>query len=354
MKLKEFCPILKLRAANKNAATRAVSRFGMTRLTPGENAMRLDRLLFVLLPLVAFPVPAQEILIGTGSRSGVYFQVGRSICRLVNRNLAETRCTPLETAGSVSNLANVEGGSLEIGIVQSDIQHHAIHRSGPYQFVDTPHDNLRSLFSLYTEPFNLIARKDSGISGLDDLLGRRVNIGNTGSGQRATMEVVMRAKGWSSDNFQLASELPASQHSMALCHNRVQAIVYMVGHPNPSISQALRLCDASLVDVAGAEIDRLVSEHPFYAHTSIPADTYPGVDKPVKTFGTLATVISSTDIDEQLVYEVIKSIFENFDRFKRMHKAFHGLEPEEMISKGLAAPLHEGAARYYRERGWMD
>jgi len=329
-------------------------KFSTKKLAPGENAMRLYRLLFVLLPLAALPVQAEEILIGTGSRSGVYFQVGRSICRLVNRNLAETRCTPLETAGSVSNLANVEGGSLEIGIVQSDIQHHAIHRSGPYQFVDTPHDSLRSLFSLYTEPFNLIARNDSGISGLDDLAGRRVNIGNTGSGQRATMEVVMRAKGWSTDDFQLASELPASQQSMALCHNRVQAIVYMVGHPNPSISQALELCGASLVKVAGGEIDRLVSEHPFYAYTSIPAGTYPGVDKPVKTFGTLATVISSSDVDEQLVYRVVKTVFEKFDRFKRTHKAFQGLEPEAMISKGLAAPLHKGAIRYYRERGWMD
>lgn len=316
--------------------------------------MRLYRLLFVLLYLAAFPAQAEEILVGTGSSSGVYFQVGRSICRLVNRNMEQTSCTPLQTAGSVSNLANVEGGSLEIGIVQSDIQHHAMHRSGPYRFVDTPHDNLRSLFSLYTEPFNLIARNDAGISGLDDLKGRRVNIGNAGSGQRATMEVVMDAKGWSTDDFQLATELPASQQSMALCHNRVQAMVYMVGHPNPSISQALRLCDAKLVEVAGPEIDRLVAEHPFYAYTMIPAGTYPGVVEPVKTFGTLATVISSSDVDEELVYAIVKTIFENFDRFKRMHKAFHALEPAQMIRQGLAAPLHRGAERYYRERGWID
>ena len=315
--------------------------------------MRLFKLLFVLLPLIGFPVQAEEILVGTGSKSGVYFQVGRSICRLVNRNMAQTSCTPLETAGSVSNLANVEGGSLELGIVQSDIQHHAIHRSGPYRFVDTPHDNLRSLFSLYTEPFNLIARSDAGISSLDDLKGRRVNIGNMGSGQRATMEVVMRAKGWSTDDFQLATELPASQQSMALCHNRVQAMVYMAGHPNRSISQAIKLCKATLVDVADAETEKLVSENPYYAYTWIPAGSYPGVEKSVKTFGTLATVISSSDVDEDLIYGIVKTIFDDFERFKRMHKAFHELQPETMISRGLAAPLHKGAERYYRERGWM-
>lgn len=261
---------------------------------------------------------------------------------------------PLETAGSVSNLANVEGGSLEIGIVQSDIHHHAIHRTGPFQFVDTPRDNLRSLFSLYTEPFNLVARTDSGIRRLDDLQGKRVNIGNAGSGQRATMEVVMRAKGWSGNDFQLATELTASQQSMALCHNRVQAMVYMVGHPNNSIAKAIKLCNAKLADVDGAAIDRLVSQNPFYAYTQIPAGTYPGMNQGVNTFGTLATVVSSADVDEQLVYDIVKTLFENLDRFKRMHKAFDNLEPKSMISSGLAASLHKGAERYYRERGWID
>ena len=172
--------------------------------------MRLLKLALLLLLPVIPPLQAQEILIGTGSKSGVYFQVGRALCRLVEQNMGDLSCRPLETPGSLSNLANVEGGSLEIGIVQSDIQHHAVNRSGPFQFVDTPHANLRSLFSLYFEPFTLIARRDAGINSLSDLKGKRINIGNLGSGQRATMEVVMRAKGWDRGTFQLATELPAS------------------------------------------------------------------------------------------------------------------------------------------------
>lgn len=316
--------------------------------------MRLLRLVAMLLPLLFVPVQADEILIGTGSKSGVYFQVGRSICRLLTRNRENVSCEPLATAGSVSNLANVENGSLEVGIVQSDIQHHAINRSGPYRFVDTPHDNLRALFSLYVEPFNLVVRRDAGISSLDDLKGRRINIGNSGSGHRATMEVVMQAKGWSNDDFQLVTELPASEQTMALCHKQVQAMVYTVGHPNRSVAHAIELCDAKLVEVSGVEIDQLVSEHPFYAYTSIPVGVYPGVDEPVKTFGTLATVVSSSDIDDALVYTLVKTIFENIDRFKRMHTAFHNLDPQAMVNNGLAAPLHAGAERYYRERGWID
>ena len=316
--------------------------------------MRLFRLFSVLLPLLVLPVHADEILIGTGSKSGVYFQVGRSICRLLQRNAEDVSCKPLETAGSVSNLANVEGGALELGIVQSDIQHHAVHRSGPYRFVDIPHDNLRALFSLYVEPFNLVVRRDAGISGLDDLKGRRINIGNSGSGHRETMEVLMQAMGWSADDFQLVTELPASQQTMSLCHNRVQAMVYTAGHPNQSVARAIELCDAKLVEVSGTEVDRLVSEHPFYTYTSIPIGVYPGVNKPIKTFGTVATVVSSSDIDDALIYSFVKTIFENLDRFKRMHRAFHDLDREAMIGKGLAAPLHPGAERYYREMGWID
>ena len=316
--------------------------------------MRLFRLVSVLLTLLVLPVQADEILIGTGSKSGVYFQAGRSLCRLLQRNSEGVSCEPVETAGSVSNLANVEGGALEVGIVQSDIQHHAVHRSGPYRFVDIPHDNLRALFSLYVEPFNLVVRRDAGIASLNDLKGRRINIGNSGSGHRETMEVLMRAMGWSADDFQLVTELPASQQTMSLCHNRVQAMVYTAGHPNRSVARAIELCDAKLVEVSGTEVDRLVSENPFYTYTSIPTGVYPGVNKPTKTFGTVATVVSSSDIDDALIYTFVKTIFGNLDRFYRMHRAFNDLDRDALISKGLAAPLHPGAERYYREMGWID
>ena len=316
--------------------------------------MKSFRLVVVLLSLSVSPVQAADILIGTGSTSGVYFQVGRSICRLLNRTVNNVACEPLETPGSVSNLANVEGGALEIGIVQSDIQHHAVHRSGPYRFVDIPHDSLRALFSLHVEPFNLVARRDAGIFSLDDLKGRRVNIGNSGSGHRETMEMLMRAKGWHGDDFQLVTELPASQQTLSLCHDRVQAMVYTAGHPNRSVAHAIELCDAILVDVSGTEIDRLVAEHPFYSYTSIPVGMYPGVDESIRTFGTLATIVSSSDIDEALIYTLVKTVFDNLDQFKRMHRAFHDLDREKMISQGLAAPLHPGAERYYREMGWIE
>ena len=310
---------------------------------------------FLLVSLLGVftPVHSADVIIWTGSKSGVYYQAGRAICRLIKRNIQGMTCKALETAGSVSNLANVQAGALELGLVQSDLQYHAFHQSGPFEFVDTPYASLRSLFSLYPEPFTLVTRRDANIRTLDDLIGRRVNIGNPGSGQRATMEVVMAAKGWSKDDFQLVTELPAAQQSLALCHDRVQAMVYTVGHPNFSVAKAVSLCQAAISEVSGPDIDRLVSENPYYAHTVIPAGVYPGIDQPVPTFGVLATVVSSSDVDEDQIYNIVKSLFENLDSFRRMHTVFGDLKIETMITNGLSAPLHEGAKRYYRERGWL-
>ena len=202
---------------------------------------------------------AADLFIGTGSKTGIYFQVGRAICRIVERSITDVGCRAIESEGSVKNIVELASAAMEFGVVQSDVQFHAVNKSGPFEFVGIDFSNLRAMFSLHSEPFTLVARRDSGIRKIDDLVGRRVNIGNPGSGQRATMEAVMAAKGWTKDIFQLATELPAAQQSLALCHGRVQAMVYTVGHPNESITKATELCDSVIVEVTGSEIDKLVA-----------------------------------------------------------------------------------------------
>ena len=306
--------------------------------------------------LFAWPTAAsqaQDIVIGTGSTSGVYYPAGRAICRLVERNVEGLTCSAQPTAGSLANLSNLAGGAIEIGIAQSDWQYYAVTGTGPVEFMDTGFGNLRAVFSLHGEPFTVVARRDAAIETFDDLKGKRVNIGNPGSGQRATMEVVMAEKGWSKKDFLLAEELPADQQSLALCHDRVQAMVYTVGHPNPSVGQAAGLCDAILVNVTGAAIDKLVAENPFYAITTIPGGMYEGNPDSVTTFGVKATVVSSAEVDSELIYAVVKAVFDNLDVLRRMHPAFGVLDAEAMAREGLSAPLHEGAARYFREKGLM-
>ncbi len=297
---------------------------------------------------------AAEVTIGTGSVSGIYYQAGRAICRLVNAGTDDHGiiCGPKTSPGSIYNLEQIREGGLEIGLAQSDWQHHAYKGSARFNAAG-PDSNLRSLFSLHGEPFTVVARVDSGIREFDELRGKRVNIGNPGSGQHATMGVVMAAKGWDKSVFSLANELPASQQSMALCQNRIQAMIYTVGHPNPSVAHAASACRALIVEVKGAEIDRLVDNNPFYAYIQVPGGLYAGNPDAVDTFGVKATLVASSTLDPETVYQVVKAVFENLERMGEMHPAFADLEPEKMISEGLSAPLHEGARRYYIERGWI-
>ena len=298
---------------------------------------------------------AQEkfITIGTGGQTGVYYVVGQSICRLVNRGSAEhnLKCTAPSTGGSIANINAIKAGDMDMGVAQSDWQFHAF--NGSSEFEGAGYDDLRAVFSVHPEPFTVVARADAGIETFDDLKGKRVNIGNPGSGQRATMEVVLDAMGWSVDDFSLASELKPAEQSAALGDNKVDAIIYTVGHPNGSIQEATTTVDARLVPVDGPAIETLIAERPYYAAATIPGGMYSGNDADVNTFGVKATFVTSASVDDETVYQVVKAVFDNFDRFKGLHPAFANLTEEEMISQGLSAPLHPGAERYYKERGWM-
>ncbi|MBS0124048.1 TAXI family TRAP transporter solute-binding subunit [Thetidibacter halocola] len=299
---------------------------------------------------------AQErfITIGTGGQTGVYYVVGQSICRLVNRGTAEhnLKCTAPSTGGSIANINAIKAGDMDMGVAQSDWQYHAY--NGSSQFEGDKFDNLRAVFSVHGEPFTVVARADSGVTTFDDLFGKRVNVGNPGSGQRATMDVVLEAMGKTSDDFALASELKPAEQSAALGDNKVDAIIYTVGHPNGSIQEATSTVDARLVSVTGEAIDKLVADNPYYAKAIIPGGLYAGNDADTETFGVKATFVTSADVPEDVVYTVVKAVFDNFDRFKGLHPAFATLQEADMISAGLSAPLHPGAEKYYRERGWIQ
>lgn len=293
------------------------------------------------------------VTIGTGGQTGVYYVVGQSICQLVNRDTAKTgvRCNAPSTGGFVANLNAIAAKEMDMGIAQSDWQYHAY--NGSSSFEGKKNDKIRAIFSLHPEPFTVMARTDANIKSFDDLKAKRVNVGDPGSGTRATMNVILGAKGWTDKDFKVASELKPAEMASVMCDNNLDAITYNVGHPNGALKEAAASCDAKLVPVTGAEIDKLVADHPYYAKATIPGGLYKGSDEPTETFGVYATLVTSADVDADKVYTVTKAVFDNFDRFKRLHPAFANLKEEEMIKNALSAPLHEGAVRYYKEKGWI-
>ena len=306
--------------------------------------------------LVPMTAQAQQkfMTIGTGGVTGVYYAAGGAICRLVNKDRAKHgyRCTVESTGGSVANINTIKAGDLDFGVTQSDWNHHG--HKGTSTFASTgAFTDLRSVFSLHPEPFTVLARADANVKNFTDLKGKRVNVGNPGSGTRASMDQLLAAMNWKVSDFGLAAELKADEHGAALCDNKIDAFFYGVGHPSANIQDPVTTCGAKLVNIAGPAVDKLVKDNPFYAKVTIPGNMYKGNPDPVQTYGVLATFVTSAKAPEDQVYTLVKAVFENFDDFKKLHPALANLNPENMVKDGLSAPLHAGAVKYYKEKGWL-
>ncbi len=247
--------------------------------------------------IMSLPVWAEQtfVTIGTGGVTGVYYPTGGAICRLVNKDRKQhgIRCSTESTGGSVYNLNTIRAGELDMGVAQSDWQYHAYHGSSKFKDKGA-NKNLRAIFSVHPEPFTVVARADSGIRNFGDLKGKRVNVGNPGSGQRGTMEVLMAALGWKMSDFSLASELKSSEQSKALCDNKIDAMVFTVGHPSGSIKEATTACDSVLVNVTGSAVNKLVADNDFYRTATVPGGMYRGNASNTQTFGVGATFVTST------------------------------------------------------------
>jgi len=305
--------------------------------------------------LASAPAAAQQrfVTIGTGGVTGVYYAAGGAICRLVNKDRAKhnIRCSVESTGGSVFNVNTIRGGELDFGFAQSDVQFNSFR--GQAQFANQAFGDLRAVFSVHPEPFTLLARKEANVSKFEDLKGKRVNVGNPGSGTRASKEQLLTAMGWKLGDFSLAAELRADEHGAALCDNKIDAFFYGVGHPSANIQDPITTCGAKLVPISNPAVDKLVKDNPYYAAVDIPGGLYAGNPNPTRTYGVLATLVTSAKVPEATVYEVTKAVFENFDEFKKLHPALANLDPRRMSRDGLSAPLHPGALKYYREKGWV-
>jgi TRAP transporter TAXI family solute receptor len=307
------------------------------------------------LSAVPTPAAAQQrfMTIGTGGVTGVYYAAGGAICRLVNKDRAKhgIRCSVESTGGSVFNVNTIKAGELDFGFSQSDVQYNAL--KGVGQFKDQAFQDLRAVFSVHPEPFTVVARKEAGVKRFEDFKGKRFNVGNPGSGTRASAEELLAAMGWKLGDFSLASELKADEHGPALCDGKIDGFFYAVGHPSANIQDPTTSCGARLVPLTGPAVDKLVGDRPYYAKATIPAGLYPNNPEATETYGVLATVVASAKTSPEVVYQIVKAVFDNFDEFRKLHPALATLKPEQMVTDGNSAPLHPGAEKFYKEKGWV-
>ena len=313
--------------------------------------------LFFVLSLASVGFSRTFVTIGTGGVTGVYYPTGGAIAKMVNKKSKEygLKATVESTGGSVYNINAVMSGDLEFGVAQSDRQYQAAH--GLAEWKDKgPQKKLRAVFSIHPESITLIATAKSGIKSVKDLKGKRVNIGNPGSGQLQNSKDVLNAFGLTEKDIK-AEMVKAVEAPGLIQDEKLDAFFYTVGHPNGNIKEATSgRIKVRIVDIDGPEVDALVKKFPYYAKSIIAMKNYPNAvnanEGDVKSVGVKATLITSSDVPAKIVYAITKEVFDNFDQFKKLHPAYSVLTKESML-QGLSAPIHEGAKKYYKEAGLL-
>jgi TRAP transporter TAXI family solute receptor len=307
--------------------------------------------------LSTVPVCARSVYvsIGTGGITGVYYPTGGAIARVINKKRKQygIRMNVEATGGSVYNVNAVMGGELEFGIVQSDRQYQAYEGLAEWKKYGSQR-NLRAVFSLQSEAVTIVAADDAKIQELNDLRGKRVNIGNPGSGQRQNAIDALENAGIYYQKEIQAEWYRPTQLSNLLQEKRVDAFFYTTAHPNGLIKEAtsgrrrVRLLSIQ-------NIDPLLRRSRYYTKATIRIKFYPGLlnTKDVDTFGVRATLVTSVKVPDFIVYSITKEVIENLVSFKKLHPAFESIKKENML-EGLSAPIHPGALRYYRETGMIE
>ncbi len=302
----------------------------------------------------AVELSSQRLLIvGGGGVTGFYYPAAGAVCRFVNLTRKQTglRCLVESTSGSVSNLHSLRSGDLDLAVVQSNWLHHAVKGSNVF-LGEAPNQELRALFALHGEPLTIFGREESGINKVSDLKGKRINLGRKGTALRMLTDSLFEAMGWSLTDFKSALELDADEQMSALCEKKIDAAFYVIAHPISIVHEATK-CGAKLLAIEGPEIQSMIGKSPYYAKINIPPGMYLELPNGLTTFGVRAMMVTSTRLPENIAYSITKSVFDNFERFIHQHPVFERLKKEDLAKNIEAAPMHDGARRYFLGTGFL-
>jgi len=294
----------------------------------------------------------QYITIGTGGVTGVYYPTGGAICRMMNKVKKDTniKCTVESTGGSVYNINSIKKGELDFGIAQSDVVYQAYNGTG--KFKGKAYKDLRVVMSIHPELLTFVVRKDSGIKNLKDVAGKRINIGNPGSGNEATVNLLFSQPSLKNIHFNKEG-LKAAECPNALKDKKIDGYFYVVGHPTANIKDAANSVAIDLINIDGPAAQKLVKEKPYYAFGIIPAGMYKGVNHDTKTFGVKAVLVTSASMNDKAVYSMVKAILDNFDKFKKMHPAYKTLTKQDLLKGFDHNMMHPGAVKAFKEAGLL-
>ncbi|AHX11181.1 TRAP transporter solute receptor, TAXI family protein [Neorickettsia helminthoeca str. Oregon] len=316
-------------------------------------------LLFFLSTTSVYATERYFLRIGTGSISGVYYATGNAVCRFLKKHSVADKtldifCSVQSTPGAMYNLNALRHGDLEIAASQGDWAYDIYHGVGQFSSMK-PMTSLRSLFATHKEAFTVLVRTNSNIKSFDEIKGKIVNIGAPGTGVRGTIENIMRAKGWTTRDFKVATELNSSEQVQALCDGKIDVMTTVIGHPSGLFQEALATCGVQFLSLDEETQQKLVSDYPYYYSYHIPIDLYPGVtpQESIKTVAVKSVFYVRKDFPEDKAYKLVGSIFQNFSTLQSIHPAFANLIKVDLVPENVDAPIHPGAQKYYKHIGLL-
>jgi len=292
---------------------------------------------------------AKFISIATGGTGGAYFPIGAGLADVINKKLTGYNASAEVTAASKVNCIQVNDGKSDLAFVLGDTLSYA-YKGDKLGGFTKPLPNIRVLAAIYHNTIQIVARKESGISKLTDLKGKKVSVGAPGSGTEINARQIFAAAGMSYQDFGRTDYLSFAESADQMKNRAIDVTLMSSGLPNPGIMDIATSQDITIVPIEGELMKKLDKDSPFFIPAVIPKGTYKGQDHDVPSVGIPNFLIVRADLDDQTVYEITKAMFENLDRLVQAHAAAKGISLEN-ATKGLPVPLHPGAAKYYREKG---
>ncbi len=291
-----------------------------------------------------------HISFATGSVNGVYYPAGGTICKIINENTnPKVKCFTESTSGSVGNLVSSRSNPSSLGFSQNDWLYYSYRGEGVFKNSGAD-DKLRALFTLHTEALYMIVKKDSTIDSIDDLSGKNVSIGLEQSGMRWTLQRLLEVTKVKQFDFKKTLELKPSDEMKNFCDGDLDVMFMIYGTPNPITRELIESCGAKIVAIDDKYIDILVKKYPFYSKTVIQKGLYFDSQPNIKTLGIKSTVFTTTELDEELAYQITKSVANNIVSLSQASDVFKDIKPSD-LAKGSVVPLHSGSLKYFKEIG---
>lgn len=287
----------------------------------------------------------ENVTLLTGGEAGVYFPLGVAMADIIDASLDNVSATGVSSGASVSNAEQLNNGEAQLALVQNDIAFYGAEGSNMFSEVL---DNYSGVFTIYPETVQLVTLADSGIESVADLEGKRVAIGDMGSGTEANANQIIEAHGMTVDDID-AQYLDFADASTNLQDGNVDAAFVTAGTPTGAIQELSASADVSIVSFDEDAMDSLMEEYSYYTKQDIPADAYDNFDSTASTVAVQAMLIASNDIPEDQMYEMTKAIFDNLDQMANAHVRGEELSLDT-AEEGMSIDLHPGVQRYYDEQ----